>query len=101
MSALRKSGLPERPPADLHLADDVLLRHGAPVAAVGAVVAVVAHDEVVALLDHLRAPVVVAAEFGGNVVVVERDVVDVDAAVDNPHRIALPAMTRFTNIFSG
>src|SRR6185436_8257876 len=80
----------EGPPADLHLADDVLLRHGAPVAAVGAVVPGGAHDEVEALLDHLRAPVVVAPKFGGNVIVVEGDVVDVDAAVYNPHRIALP-----------
>src|SRR5579872_3436332 len=54
-----------RPPADFDLADDVLLRHGAPVAAVGAVVAMIAHDEVVALLDDLRAPIVVTAELGG------------------------------------
>ena len=59
-------------------------------AAVGAVVAVVAHDEVVALLHDLRAPVVVAAEFGRHVVVVQRDVVDVDVAVHDPDRVAFP-----------
>ena len=58
---LRRCARGNRPPADLHLADDVLLRHHAPVPAVGAVVAVVAHHEVVALGNHLRPPVVVAA----------------------------------------
>src|SRR5258706_6077891 len=48
-----------RPPAELDLADDVLLRHHAPVAAVGAVVAMVAHHEVIPFGNHLRAPVVV------------------------------------------
>src|SRR5436305_1616484 len=38
-----------RPPSQLHFSDDVLLRHHAPMAAVGAVVAVIAHHEVVAL----------------------------------------------------
>src|SRR5258708_6669762 len=62
------SGVLKRPPAHLHFADDVLLRHGTPMAAVGAVVPVVAHHEVVALLDYLRTPVVVAAELGGDLV---------------------------------
>src|SRR5262245_13581790 len=78
-----------RPPAQLHFADDVFLRHHAPVTAVGAVVAVIAHYEVVTLGNHLRAPVVVAAEFAGHVVVFERDVVHVDAAIDDPDRVAL------------
>ena len=81
-------GVLQRPPADLHLADDVFLRHRTPVAAVGAVVPVVAHHEVVALLHDRRAPVVVAAELLRHVVVVQRHVVDVDAAVDDPDRVA-------------
>ena len=48
----------------------------------------VAHDEVVALLDHLRAPVVVAAELHRDVLVVQRNVVHVDAPVDDAHRVA-------------
>ena len=78
-----------RPPAQLHLPDDVLLRHHAPVAAVGAVVPMVAHDEVVALRNDLRAPVVVAAVVLGNVVVVQRDVVHVHTPVDDADRIVL------------
>src|SRR6266853_4965652 len=85
---LEDLGVLEGPPAHLDLADDVLLRHRAPVAAVGAVVAVIAHDEVVALLHGLRAPVVVAAEFLRDVVVVERDAVDVDVPVDDADDIA-------------
>src|SRR5262252_7238097 len=38
-------GVLEGPPAHFHFADDVLLRHHAPVAAVGAVVSVIPHDE--------------------------------------------------------
>src|SRR5512138_953080 len=59
---LEDLGVLEWPPPHFALADDVLLRHGPPVTAVRAVVAVIAHDEVVALLHDLRAPVVVAAE---------------------------------------
>src|SRR5437763_166795 len=56
VSTLEDLGVLKRPPADFHLADDVFLRHRSPVAAVGAVVAVIAHDEVIALLHDLRAP---------------------------------------------
>src|SRR5437762_4364511 len=52
------------PPTELHLADDVLLRHEAPVAAVGAVVPVIAHHEVVALGHDGGTEVVVAPELG-------------------------------------
>ncbi len=57
-------------------------------AAVGAVVAVVAHDEVVPLRNHLGAPVVVAAVLARHVLVVERDVVDVHPAVHDADRVA-------------
>src|SRR5262249_54407278 len=71
-----------------NLTQDVLLRHWSPVTAVGAVVSVVAHDEVVTLLDDQWAPVVVAAELGWNVVVVlQRDIVHGDATVDDPDRV--------------
>src|SRR5688500_4464783 len=78
----------ERPPSELHLADDILLPPGPPVAAVETVVAVIAHDEVVPGLDYLGAEVVVAAELLGHIVVVQRDVVDVNAPVDDLQRIA-------------
>src|SRR4051812_33344647 len=87
---LKDLGVLQGPPPDLHHADDVLLRHGTPVAAVGTVVAMVAHDEVVALLHDLRAPIVVAAEFLRHVVVVQGNVVDVDVAVHNANGIAFP-----------
>src|ERR1043166_210521 len=79
----------KRPPPNLHFAHDVLLRDRSPVAAVGAVVAMVAHDEVVALLNDLWTPIVVAAEFRRDVLVVQRNVVHVDATVHNAHRVAL------------
>src|SRR2546428_11723169 len=62
-------GILKRPPSDLDLTDDVPLRNGTPVAAVRAVVPVVAHHEIVALLDRLGSVIVVAAEFVGHVVV--------------------------------
>src|SRR6266853_1601738 len=85
---LEDLGVLKGPPPHFHFADDVFLRHAPPVAAVGAVIAVIAHHEVVALLHDLRTPVVVAAEFGRDVIVVERDVVDVHVAVDNADRVA-------------
>src|SRR5262245_2321201 len=45
-TTLEDSGVLQRPPADLHLADDVFLRHRAPVTAVRTVVTMIAHDEV-------------------------------------------------------
>ena len=77
------------PPADLHLADDVLLRHHAPVAAVGAVVPVVSHHEVVALGNDLRSEVVVAAVLRRDVVVAERHVVHVHASVHDADDVVL------------
>jgi ferritin len=79
----------QRPPPQLHLADDVALRHEPPVAAVGAVVPVVAHHEVVAFLHHLRAPVVVPAVLGRHVVVLERDVLHVHSPVHDLYLLAL------------
>src|SRR5215831_20251 len=64
---LENLGVLERPPPDLDLADDVFLRHWPPVAAVGAVVAVIAHHEVIPLLDDLRTPVIMASEFLGHI----------------------------------
>src|SRR5690606_2317251 len=75
------AGLADRPPPQLHLADDVLLRHGPPVATVGTVVPMVAHHEVVALRNHLRAPVVVPPILRGHVGILEFDVVDEHASV--------------------
>src|SRR4029450_9807538 len=54
----------ERPPAQLHSTDDVLLRDESPVAAVRAVVPVITHHEVVPLRNNLRPPIVVAAILG-------------------------------------
>src|SRR5215813_13001644 len=87
-SSLEDPRVRHRPPANLYLADDVLLRHHPPVTAVGAVVAVVAHHEVVAFRYHLRTPVVVAAVVRLDVVVLQRDVVDVHAAVDDANGVA-------------
>src|SRR5688572_9009597 len=80
----------EGPPADLDLADDVLFRNRAPMPAVGAVVPVVAHDEVVALLHHFRAVVVMTPERFRHVIVAERKIVDVDATVLDSHAVAFP-----------
>src|ERR1700691_4058059 len=77
-----------RPPAKLNLSDDVPLWYEAPGPAVRAVVPVIAHDEVVALGDHLRPPVVMAPVLLRHVIVVQRDLVDVHLAVDDPHRVA-------------
>src|ERR671910_3845931 len=77
------------PPAHLHLADDVLLRHHAPMAAVRAVVAMVAEHEVVTFRHQLRPVVVMIAELWGNVVVTQRHVVHVHAAVHDPHDVVL------------
>src|SRR5581483_1909096 len=78
----------EGPPPQLDLSDDVLLGHQAPRTAVGAVAAVVAHHEVVPLVDEARPPVVVAAVLGGHLIVLQRNVVHVDAAVHDPHAVA-------------
>src|SRR5579872_6711216 len=85
---LKNSGGRHRPPSQLDLSDDVLFRHHAPVTAVGAVVPMVAHHEVVALRNHLGAPVVMATELCRHVVVLERDVVHVYAPVHDAHRVA-------------
>src|SRR5204863_8424772 len=77
-----------RPPAELHFADDVFLRHHAPVPAVGAVVAVIAHHEVIAVGNDLRPPVVVAAVLVRHVVVLQWEVVDIDTAVDDADGVA-------------
>jgi hypothetical protein len=53
------------------------------VPAVGAVVAVVAHHEVIAFVDDLRAEVIVAAVVGRHEAVVERHVIAVDPAADD------------------
>src|SRR4029453_1994379 len=77
----------DRPPAELDLADDVLLRHHPPVAAVRAVVPMIAHDEIVALGNDLWSPFIMASILGRDVVVVERDVVHVNATVHDAHGI--------------
>src|SRR5690606_36011527 len=77
----------ERPPAELDASDDVLLRHLSPRAAVGTVVAMVAHHEVVALADDDRTPRVVHLVLVGDEVVGQRDVVAVDASVDAANRV--------------
>src|SRR4029450_3366292 len=75
---LKEARVLNRPPPYLHFADNVLLGYLTPVAAIGAVVAVIAHDKVVALLHDLRAPVVVAAKGGCHGVIGERAVVPGD-----------------------
>src|SRR5689334_8366453 len=84
---LEDPGVLQRPPANLHLADDVFLRHGAPVTAVRTVVPVIAHHEVIPLLDDRWAPVVVAPEFFRHIIVVQRNIVDVHVTVDNTDRV--------------
>src|SRR5262245_31578256 len=81
----RQSGKPlkdargrHRPPTQLHFADDVALRDESPVAAVGTVVPMIAHHEVVTLGNHLWAVIVVAAVLLRHEVVGQRDVVHVD-----------------------
>src|SRR5712691_1243744 len=78
----------DRPPTELHFADDVLLRHEAPVAAVGAVVPVIAHHEVVALGHDGGTEVVVAPELGRDEPIVHRHVVHVHTPVDDAHGVA-------------
>ena len=72
----------------MHAADDVLLGHESPMPAVRAVVAVIAHDEVIAVINPLRTEVVVAAILGRHEVVGERNVVHVDATVHDPNLVA-------------
>ena len=91
----------ERPPAPLHSTDDVLLRDESPVAAVRAVVPVIAHYEVVPLRNNLRSPIVVAAILGDHERIAHRDVIDVNAAVDDANRSPSSAMTRLTKLLSG
>ncbi len=62
IAASEQRGLGDGPPARVDLADDRLARHGAPVPAVGAAVAVVAHHDEVTGGDAIGAPVLVAAE---------------------------------------
>src|SRR5215213_7363016 len=76
------------PPPDLYFADDVPLRHESPMAAVRAVIAVIAHHEVIPLGYHLRSPVVVRPIFVGNEVITHRRFVHVDVAVDDANGIA-------------
>src|SRR5262245_5089830 len=83
LGLLKEARVLNRPPPYLYFADDVLLGYLTPVAAIGAVVAVIAHDEVVALLHDLRAPIVVAAKSGWHVVIAERTIVHVHPAVDD------------------
>src|ERR1700680_5073162 len=80
--------MPERPPANLYLADEVLLRHEPPVAAVHAAITAISHHEVIAGGDHLGAPVLVAPKRSVHVILTKRHLVDVYAAADNAHRVA-------------
>src|SRR3954452_2988152 len=75
------------PPAQLHLSGDVLLGDEAPLPAVVTVVPMIAHYEVVALGDHLRTPVVVAAVFLRDEAVVDGNAVAEPAAGHDPHLI--------------
>src|SRR5262245_12618333 len=80
-SALEDMRGGNRPPPQLDFPDNVLLGHETPMAAVGAVVPVVTHHEVVTLGHDSRAEVVVAAELRRDEPVVHRHVVHVHAAV--------------------
>src|SRR6266576_464440 len=70
------------------LADNIFLRNESPMTAVGAVVAVVAHHEVIPLGYHGRTKIVMAAVLGQHEIVPQQYVVDVDAAVDDAERVA-------------
>src|SRR5581483_1012661 len=84
---LEDAGIRNGPPPELHFADDVFLRHHSPMPAVRTVVPVIAHHKVIAYGNHLRSPVVVAAELGRHVVVFQRDIVHVDTSVDDADRV--------------
>src|SRR5262249_24943112 len=78
-----------RPPAQLHLPDDVLLRNHPPMPAVGTIVPMVSHHEVVPLRDDLRSPVIVTPVLLWHVIVFERDVVDIYMTVHNAYGVPL------------
>ena len=94
---LEERGRGERPPARLDAADDGLARHGAPVAAVGAAVAMVAHHHVVVGRHRVRAPVLVAAEVRRHVAVVQLTAVDHTRPLRMRTTSPSSAMIRFTN----
>src|SRR5687768_18402593 len=85
-AALENAGVRNRPPAELDLADDVFLRDELPVPAVGAVVPMVAHHEVVPVWNPFRPPVVVAAVFLRDEVIGDGRAVDVHLAVDEDRK---------------
>ena len=82
----------ERPPPQLHLADDVFLRHPPPVTAVRAVVPVIAHHEVHAPRARPRGPSRrgCGTRSGTYSSLIEH-VVAIHAAVDDPHLVAFLA----------
>src|SRR5262245_20127076 len=100
-NALEHMGRRNRPPPQLDLSDNVLLGHETPVTAVGTVVPVVTHHEVVTLGYDGRSEVVVAAELRRHEPVVHRLVVGVYAAVNDADGVASSAITRLTNDLSG
>ena len=86
LEAGHAAGAVERPEPEHDPAHDAGLRDGAERrAGVGRVAAVVTHDEQLALGDHDRL-LVVGVEAG--VGLDQRDVVDEDLTVDDPHRVA-------------
>src|SRR5689334_12135669 len=80
----------DRPPADLHFADDVLLRDQPPGPAVGAVVPVIPHHVVIAGLHFLRPPRVARLVLLRDEVVGQRDVVAIDAPFDAADDVPRP-----------
>ena len=84
---LEQAGVSQRPPPELHAADDVLLWHLPPMPAIGAVVPVVAHHEVVRLLYDFRSMGLVTPIFGGHEQVRLQYLVHVDMTVFDPYRV--------------
>jgi hypothetical protein len=84
---LKESCVGEWPPPKLDSPNDVFLGHLSPVATVGAVVSMVAHHEVVRLLNNFWAAVFMASELWGHEEVRLEYFVDIYLAVVNPHGV--------------
>src|SRR5438552_89745 len=87
-TALKDPHVLDRPDAGFDFPEEQVFRDKAPVAAVGAAVPVIAHDEVLARRDRLRTPVAVIAVLWRDVIVMQQPVVDVDRTRDNANDIA-------------
>src|SRR5262245_9000295 len=70
-----------------HSSQDISLRDHSPVTAVGTVVPMIAHHEVVPIRHDLWSPIIVAPNVGGYVVLLQRSIIYKHPAVNDSHRI--------------